>query len=560
MRCFMLLARVQLLALLNSLSPVRSHGRKRGATRIILIIAAMFLLIGIGVIYMAGLGLGLASMGLSSAIPAIATVLGGLAGVVFTFMKANGTLFGASDHDLVMSLPISRRTVVASRMAALFCSATALGAVFMVPLYAVYFSVAGVDAIALVAATVGVLLAPAIPTSAAIILSFALTTAAARFRHANLVYIVFAIAASVVLVVGVYGLSFSMNTGTAEDTGRALAAMGGAVALVCDGMVSAYPPAGLAMRAVTDGNVLALLAFVALSLAVPILCLEVVQRAYPAINGLLAAGGVRGRADAARALSASRRASSPFRALVVKELRTQVGIPAYAINCLFGYVLMIVLAVALVVIDARGVLAAGALGSGALDPESLALGMDAGRLFLLVPWVMAFCAIASPAAAVAVSLEGRSAWIMATLPVSPRAVLGAKLASNALSTAAVLVVSSAILLAGGQVDVLGALECLVLGFGVPYAFINAGMALDARRPNYAWSNAQEVVKRSLPIMVTVLGGMVAIFALGTASIALAVMVGDAASHALMLACGAVGIAAGQFIFRCTCETASFHLA
>ena len=51
----------------------------------------------------------------------------------------------------------------------------------------------------------------------------------------------------------------------------------------------------------------------------------------------------------------------------------------------------------------------------------------------LLPWAFVFCAIMSPSAACSVSMEGRSAWLMATAPLPVRTVLGAKLAANALA-------------------------------------------------------------------------------------------------------------------------------
>ena len=561
MRHFLMLLRVQILALVNSIAPVRSSGKERRATtRFILVLAAGLLLIGVAVIYMIGLGIGLTAAGLADAIPVFAVLLGSAAGVVFTFMKANGTLFGMTDYDLVMSLPFPRRTVVASRMAALFGTATALGAVFMVPLYSVYFSVAGITALRLLAAAVSVLLAPAIPTSVAIFASFMLTAIASRFRHANLVYIACALVAVTALVVGSYGLSFSAQVGSDGDTARLFSDMGAIAKTLQNGIARAYPPAGLAAEAITAGSLPALLVFVACSLTVPAICLEIMQRNYLVINELLISRGGRRRCGAQAALSTSERASSPFKALVIKELRTQIGIPTYAINCLFGYLLMLVLSVALTVVDARELLESGALNGSPLDSDSLALHMGIDQIFLLIPWCIAFCAVVSPSAAVSISLEGKNAWLMATAPVPVRTILGAKLASNAIPMAITVAVSALVMLVGGQIDVLGALETLVVGFGLFYLVVNIGMLLDARRPNFAWSSAQEVVKRSLPIMACVIGGMILVFGLGGATMAIASAAGNTAAHAFNLGSGAIGLIIGHLLLCRTCRTAPFQLA
>ena len=559
MRELAILLRVQLLALVNSLAPVKKSGGKRATGRIALVAVASVALAVLVIVYMLGIAMGLVAGGMLDAIPVFAVLFGSLVGVVFTFMKANGTLFGFADYDLVMSLPISRRVIVASRMAALFLSATGIGAVFMLPLFGVYFAFAGVTPIALAAAIASLLLAPAGPTSVAIFASFALTVASSRFRHANLVYIAFVIVALLAFMVGTYGFIFANQANGGQD--QLLLAMSDLAARVQASFAGAYPPAGWISGAMTHGSISMLAMFLAFSFALPALCLEILQRGYLAINGMLAGQGGRSRSSA-KTLAEADRALSPFKALVVKELRTQIGISAYAINCLFGYALMLMAAIALSTVNARELLEAGALNGMGLDPDSLALKTSIARLFLLIPWMYAFCAIASPAASVAVSLEGRCAWLMATAPLSTRTILSAKLAANAVPTAGALAVSAAILLVSRQVDALGAVEIVVLGFGIFYGMVNLGMAIDVSRPNFSWSSAQEVVKRSLPIMVCVIGGMMVVFGLGGLTMAAAFNVGDTAAHAVTWASGIIGLAAGQILFLHTTRAAmeTFYLA
>ena len=80
------------------------------------------------------------------------------------------------------------------------------------------------------------------------------------------------------------------------------------------------------------------------------------QRNYLAINAALTAR-VRARALTTGELRArTERAGTPFKALVLKEYRTLLGIPSYAFNCLFGYLFMLVIAVALSVIGLKEIL------------------------------------------------------------------------------------------------------------------------------------------------------------------------------------------------------------
>lgn len=552
MHAFFLLLRVQILALIHSFSPrTRRAGHAIGTA---LLAVCYVILIVIAAVYLIFVGIMLVSMNLAGTIPALAVLMGSVAGVVFTFLKANGTLFGLVDFDLVMALPIPRRTIVASRVAALYASAAVLGIALAAPLWGVYLVLVDASAWTILCCILSLALAPAAPTAIATFLAFGVAAVSARFRHANLAYIVCALAAFTVLFVGMYGFSFSAQT-TGHDA--AMAQLEGGLTTASTIATVGWPPAQWLTSACTTGSLPALGLFVLVSCAIPAIALEIMQRNYLAINAALERGR-RGRALSTGEVAAQSGATrTPFQALVLKEYRTLLGIPSYAFNCLFGYVLMIVIAVAAGVVGIEGILGMSGIDAGTADP-AIASELTA-VIANLLPWVFAFCAIASPSAACSVSIEGKAAWICVTAPLPLRTVLGAKLAANALPIAVTLVVSAGILLGTGAADALGALQVIVAAFGAFYLMVNIGLAIDARRPNFAWSSPNEVVKRGMPITVTIIGGMVLIFAGGAGSVVLSAVVAPLWGAVLNLGIGIVGTMVGQLIFARTCRTTSLQL-
>ena len=278
------------------------------------------------------------------------------------------------------------------------------------------------------------------------------------------------------------------------------------------------------------------------AIAVPALALEIMQRNYLAINAALTAR-VRARALTTGELRArTERSGSPFKALVLKEYRTLLGIPSYAFNCLFGYLFMLVIAVATSVIGLKEILLSGAVDGveiGAAEYDAIA-----GFVTNLLPWFFVFCAIMCPSAACSISIEGKSSWICATAPLPQRVILGAKLASNAVPVAATIAVSALVLFASGQVDALGAACVLVTGFGGFFLMVNIGLSSDVRKPNLSWTTPNDVVKRGFPIMIVVLGGMALAFGGGAQSFVISLNLGVAAGIAWNLGVGIVGAAAG----------------
>ena len=110
-----------------------------------------------------------------------------------------------------------------------------------------------------------------------------------------------------------------------------------------------------------------------------------------------------------------------------------LGIPTYAFNCLVGYVFTIGFAVLLASMGLQDLLASGTVNGVELGAERVAALM--GNIQLALPWVLGFCGLTCTSSVPSVSIEGRSAWLMATAPVSTRTMLGAKLASSAIPLA-----------------------------------------------------------------------------------------------------------------------------
>lgn len=559
MRSFFLLTRVQVLSLVNSLAPVRSGLSHNQRTLRILLAVGGFALLGLIMMgYMGIMAAGLAAVGLARTLPLLAVAMGSLAGIVFTFIKANGVLFGFKDYDLVMSLPVSRRVVVASRMTTLLGAAAALGACLMLPFYVVYFLTVPPQGLSVAAAGASVVLAPLAPTAVATFAAYLVTWIASRFRHANLAYV----ALGILALLAFLGASLTFSAGAkGADSEVVLQTLGQIGALIEGSVATFYPPAAWAAAAVNDGSALALAGFAVFSLGVAGVCLELMQRRYTAINAALTArkrGARRARGANAANTGASVREQTPFWAIVRKELRTLIGIPTYAFNCLIGYVIIVAAAVFLAVVDLQAFVASGSINGVQIGAGQAA--QLAGNIQLIVPWVFGFCGFMCCSPVCSASIEGRAFWLMATAPVSTRTMLGAKLASGAIPCGTSLALAATILVASGAAAPLVALECLLVGFGTFLLWVCTGMFIDVRHPNFTWMNPQDVVKRGAPMLICILGGLVYVFLLGGVIFGTSLTFGLATGHALSLIAGVVSIALGGLIFRSMVKaTPSLHI-
>ena len=137
---------------------------------------------------------------------------------------------------------------------------------------------------------------------------------------------------------------------------------------------------------------------------------------------------------------------------------------------------------------------------------------------------------------------------MLTAPVGAGTVLASKLLANLALGGAAVAVSAAALLAGGTAPLL-VLQCAVAALGLLTGFAALSLALDASRPNLAWTTPAEVVKRGLPMMVGVFGGIVAALGCGFLSVMVCGALGVWASVAVNLVVPILVAAAGLVALR-----------
>lgn len=509
------------------------HLRVLGACALVALLAA------IALAYLWALGSGMVAAGAAGAIPALAALAGSLAAVALVFVKAPGTVFGCRDYDLVAALPVPVRTVVLARTAPLYGFGVALSVLLSAPLYAAYFSATPSGPAEVATALALSVLAPLAPAAVATLASLALTSVAVRFRHAGAVQL----ALSALLVAGVVAGSLALGRASSGvDDAAALAAMGDAAGALSAAASSAYPPAAWAAAAVREGSAAGLLAFAALSLALPALVTLALAACYPSVNAV-ATSGPRCRA---RSVATSRAAASPLRALTVKELRRIGSMPFYALSDCAGLILMVVAAGAIALFGVDALLASGVINGAQLDVRTVA-AMRA-QVDAALPWVFGFCGAMSLTAGPSVSLEARASWLMLTAPVGAGTVLGSKLLANVALGGVAAAVSAAALLVGGTAPFL-VLQCVVAAVGMLTGFASLSLAIDASRPNLSWTSPSEVVKRGLPAMVGSIGGVLASFGLAFLSVTVAGALGPAASVAINLATPAACALAGLATLR-----------
>jgi ABC-2 type transport system permease protein len=474
MKKVMRLVNIQLWAVLGEMLSIGNNRKRRPKllyTGVALFILAMS---GVAFFYCYMIGSGLKMFGSLDILPSMMMAITCMMVLMTTVLKVKGTIFGFRDFDLVMSLPVKTSTIIASRLIILYALNLVFAIMVMLPMMVAYGLLAKPGAMFYVISFITMFFLPLVPIIIASVLGTIIAYAASKFRYSNLLNIIF----SVCLLAAFVSLSFTMS-----DNGHELVDMSKTLAAQVN---SLYPLAQMYTKAVVETDITAFLMFLLISIAAFLLYTAIVQKVFKKMNTLIMTGRYRVNFKMGELKTAS-----PFQALYRKEIKRYFSSPLYVLNTGFGIVLLTLGTIATIFVDLDKI-----LGS----PQAAESLLNNGPMFV------AFCIMMSCTTMASISLEGRSLWIIKSLPVSPKTIYLSKIAVNLTIISPALL--DAILL--GILLQMGFMKTVILfiiaaACAVFTSFF--GLLVNLKLPNFNWTTEALVIKQSAASLISIFTGM-----------------------------------------------------
>ncbi|MBO4839037.1 MAG: hypothetical protein J5493_06700 [Lachnospiraceae bacterium] len=188
---------------------------------------------------------------------------------------------------------------------------------------------------------------------------------------------------------------------------------------------------------------------------------------------------------------------SVSRALLGKELKRLTSSPGYMLNAALGSVFLI-LAGGAVLIKGPELIA---------DMRDVAPPELDSILTVVAAAVTGLMAGTNTLAAPSVSLEGKSLWVLRSLPVDSWEILKAKLNNHVLVTGVPALFCSLCCILALKPDIPGLLLILIFPQLCILLFASFGLMMGVLRANLTWTNEMVPVKQSLAVLLTMFGGM-----------------------------------------------------
>ncbi len=409
-------------------------------------------------------------------VPALMLTCASVLGAVTALTKSGTVLFSAASLDPLLPLPISRTTVILSRIFSLYYEELLINAgMILTSCVCCQIRIGDLPAAFWPVAVLTTFLAPLLPLGVGGLLGLLVAMVTARMKKKNL----FTTVISMLFLLGVMFLSFSAGNLFADASAIAEALQSRIFTL--------YPPSRLFVDSLS-GSVSSLLLFSGISLAsLLLLCLAAVKGFaffYSAINATASSKAFR---------MGQQKQTGVLMTLVRKELRQKLNTPIWIMNTDMGTLMAILMTVALIVVGRAPV-------QEVLD-QTFGMGDKLGLLFGLV---IAAAQCLSLTATASVSMEGKCLYIVKSLPIRADVWLRSKLLVSMLAPVLGGLVCGLALTIAWRLPAWNALLILGMSTLVAWAFSVVELSLGLHFARFDWENPAEVVKQGGGVILSML--------------------------------------------------------
>ncbi len=471
----------------------RKTGKKRSAFGIIaMVILFVFVFFCLGFVFY-----GMADMLAQAFIPnyiwlyfSIFSLLSVVIGILCDAFNTYMVLYNAKDNDFLLSMPVSPSKLLLVRLFGIYALGLLYECIVLVPAVIVYWVHTPAGILNIIFPILIILLTGVIVLVFSCLIGFGVSLIAGKVKNKSLA----TVAGSLLFLAAYYFFYFKLNTFLAsivsspEKTGNTVKRV-------------LYP--FYVLGRAYNGEVIPMLIVFFSVAALFLLTYYILSATYIKI-----ATTDKGNTNKAVYIDKKAKVSSVRGALAKKEFKKFVSSPVYLLNTGLGLVFAIALAVVAVI--KRKALGGFVTMISAMFPDIADLIPAA--VIVVIFFLLSLNAISAPS----ISLEGKSLWILQSLPVNASEVLLAKLIPHTVLNSSAAVICTLVLgfvLKSDWQNLLFSAVLLVL-FCELTAIL--GLFYNLKYPNLNWTNEAIPVKQGMSVLFSILSGpaIAVIFALG----------------------------------------------
>lgn len=480
MKQILILTKMQLGSALDFLKMFGGKDKyKKKNTAPLIIIAGAGILFGfMSGMYSYSYGMSLEMFGITRLLPGIMMAVACIIMLMTSIYKVKGTLFGFGDYDIVMSFPISTSKVVASRLLLLYIINFFFAAVLMIPNYIAYGMLTNPSILFYILAVVSLLFIPLVPIIIASIIGVLIAMASARFKHSNIINILLMI----LLMCGIMVFTFSVQSD------EEFIEMSNNFTKIVDKI---YPLTGMYIKGIVDYDIISYLGFILISIAAFVIYAVVIGMVFKKMNTSITSIKTKSNYKFKK-----QEQSSPFFALLRKEIKRLLSSTIFMMNSCIGVIMMTIGTIALVFVKPETVM------------QYLEIPGASDVFGALLPFFFSLLTATVYASACSISLEGQNMWIIKSSPIPISTIFKSKIALNLVISMPFILLDSIILGIALKIGFVQWIALIIIPTLYSYMFSIFGLIINLKFPLLNWTNETVVVKQSAASIITMFSGII----------------------------------------------------
>ena len=418
--------------------------------------------------------------------------------VLMSVFSTYTQLFVSRDNELLLSMPIPPRLIVASRMVSLVIFNFGISLVVLIPAAVVYPIFHNVSVLGVVGFAVYALLIPFVSLAISSLLAYLFALLISHIKNKTLLKVILTLIGLVVYFAVYFSFMGSVVDESEEmtldlsPTARALRA--------------SAPVLYVIGAAVSEGKILYLLAVTLVCALTFFLALWLISKSFIRMTT------VKRTVKKKEYVEKSQSARSPLLSLTFKDTRLFFSNATYMINCGLGFILAILAAVVAIANRAK-----------LYEFVGMTFGLSDGMFGASVVMIMGFLISMSTISSVSLSLEAKTLWQLQAMPIHPGSILMAKALSQMLISAPPILLSVLLFNIAFPMDAVGRIFSFVMPVAMIIFSSVFGSLINLWLPKFDWVSETVAIKQSMSVMITMFGTMIVFFAIGIVGVILSLI-------------------------------------
>lgn len=398
--------------------------------------------------------------------------------------KSSGLLFNCRDDDLLLSLPIKRRTVLFTRIFKFYVFELMYNSIFLLPAIIVYAVHVNPSFTYYIVSIIAVILLPVIPILISCIIGTLITYISSKFKKKSFIQTII----TVIFLLVILYFSYNSQNLVTNISKNAIS--------INSIITKLYYPAKAYTELVKSFNALKLIEFIFVNIALFVITVMFVGAVYFNINSnykIVKSKKVNKKYKV--------KTTIPAVALMKKEINRFFNSPVFITNAGFGLILFVLGCVLIVVkFDSVATLVKSNFQDISLDLFTLRMPVI---LFAFICVSSFMTSITSSM----ISLEGKSINILKSLPITPYKIVKSKILAAILLMIPCMLIGSTVIFIRFKFDYISIILTILAAILLPLISETIGIIVNLKYPKMDATNDTEVVKQSMSSFISVVIGM-----------------------------------------------------